>query len=129
MRSPAGWVLAVVVLALLPGCTGAQASCAAPEMSVAPSQARVGDQVVVTMARLQESCSGDDGSDEDRPLTEVPVSFVQGGTRVPLARVAGRGDGFAGSITVPVPAQAVPGAALVTAGDTDWLTVPLTVLP
>ena len=132
MRSPAGTVLAVLLVVLLPGCTGeeaAEVSCAAPEMSVAPSEAHVGDEVVITMARLQQGCSDDDGSVEDRPLTEVPVSFVQGDTRVPLARVAGRGQGFGGSVSFPVPDQAAPGPALVTAGDDDWLTVRFTVLP
>ena len=128
MRAAAGTVLVVVLLGLLPGC-GTDDDCRDPQVSLSPDRARVGEQLTVTMDRVRPGpdCPDDDARGDD--LVEVPVSFVQGDTRVELGRVAGPGEGFGGAITVPVPAQATPGAAQVTAGDDDWLTVPFTVVP
>jgi hypothetical protein len=129
------WTAALLVLGVAAGCGGpsAAASCVGPTLAVAPAQARVGQEVVVTVDRLHEGCNDYTGADEERALTDVPVGFVQDAVRVPLGTVSGTGDTFAAQLTVRVPAQATPGPARVVVGngssDVEWLTAEFTVAP
>jgi hypothetical protein len=75
----------------------------------------VGDDVTVRVDWLREGCDDYSGADEERSPTDVPVVFVQGGTRVPLGTVSGSGDRHAGDLTVPLP-EAAPGAARIELG-------------
>ena len=116
MRSQAGVVPALLLAALLAGCgrgPGAAASCVGPQLTLTPARAAVGEDVTVSVEWLREGCNDYSGADEERPLTDVPVVFVQGGTRVLLGTVSGSGDRHAGSLTAPVPGWAGPGTAAV----------------
>jgi hypothetical protein len=133
MRSPDGAVGTVLLLALLlAGCgadgLGGAASCVGPSVTLDPVQARVGDDVTVTVEWLHEGCNDHDGADEERALRDVPVSFMQGGTRVLLGTVSGTGERYTGSLAAPVPAEAAPGAAVIAVGG-DGNTADLTVAP
>jgi len=126
MRPVAG----VVAVLLLAGCSasgpGAAASCVGPAVTLDPARARAGEAVTVTVEWLREGCNDHTGADEERALTDVPVSFVQGGVRVLLGTVSGSGERYTGALPARVPAQAAPGAAEVTLGH---VTTRLTVLP
>jgi hypothetical protein len=100
-------------------------------VSVTPSSPRAGADVVVTVDRLHDGCDDHDGADEERPLIGVPVTFVQQAVRVPLGTVSGQGETFSARLTFRLPAEAVPGPALVNVGigDGDGLTAQLTVAP
>jgi hypothetical protein len=132
MRSPTGLV-AALLLALASGCTsggagaGAAASCVGPQVTVSPAEVAVGDDVLVSVEWLREGCNDHTGADEEQPLTDVPVSFVQGDTTVLLGTVSGTGDRYTGSLTAAVPVTGVPGAATVTVLHGN--AAPLTVLP
>jgi hypothetical protein len=110
-----------VVAVLLTGCgaggaAGAAASCVGPQLTLVPDRAAAGQQVTLSVEWLREGCDDHTGADEERPLTDVPVSFVQGATTVPLGAVSGTGDRYAGSLTVAVPGDAGPGPAEVRLG-------------
>ena len=83
--------------------------------------------MTVRVEWLHEGCDDHSGADEERPLTDVPVAFVQGGTEVRLGTVSGTGERYAGTLTAVVPPGGVPGAAVVTVGEGS--TAALTVLP
>jgi len=129
MRPGAGVVAVLLLAGCSAGSAGAAASCVGPVMTVDPAQARGGDPVTVTVEWLHEGCNDHSGADEERPLTDVPVSFVQDGVRVLLGRVSGTGERYTGTLTVPLPAQATPGAAGVALGSAEGTTTRLTVLP
>jgi hypothetical protein len=129
MRSP---VPALAVLVLLTGCGGgagggAAASCVGPQVTLEPDRAAVGDAVSVGVEWLREGCNDYSGADEEHALTDVPVSFVQGGRTVSLGTVSGTGDRFSGQLATAVPAGGVPGPAAVTVG--AYGGADLTVLP
>jgi hypothetical protein len=118
MRSQTGGTSALLLAALLAGCGGgggAAASCVGPTVTLTPARAAVGEDVTVRVEWLREGCNDHTGADEERPLTDVPVTFVQGDTRVPLGTVSGAGDHHAGTLTAPLP-EAAPGAASIELG-------------
>ena len=132
VRSRAG--LAAAGLLVLAGCSagGGSASggsCAPPGVSLDPVQARVGDEVVVAATWLRVGCDDTGHSAEERPLTDVPVSFVQGETRVPLPAMSATGGDSSGSVSFAVPARATAGPAQVVLDAPDAPVVTLTVLP
>jgi hypothetical protein len=98
------------------GGAGAASSCVGPQLTLVPDRAAVGQEVTVGVEWLREGCDDHPGADEERPLTDVPVSFVQGATEVRLGTVSGTGDRHAGSVTVTVPSSAGPGPAEVRLG-------------
>ena len=121
-----------VVAALLTACAGgggdgAAASCVGPQVTLEPDRAAVGDVVSVTVEWLRDGCNDYSGADEEHALTDVPVSFVQGGRTVSLGTVSGTGDRFSGQLATAVPAGGVPGPAVVTVG--AYGRADLTVLP
>ena len=128
-----GRVAPLLLAGLLAGCTaggsGIAASCVGPSMTLTPTAAAVGEDVTVAVEWLREGCNDYSGADEERPLTDVPVTFVQDGARVPLGTVGGTGERYAGRLTAPVPQQAVPGAAAVVLGEGEAVTADLVVLP
>ena len=121
-------------LLLLAGCAGSggdevAAACVGPQLGLAPAAAAVGDDLTVTVEWLREGCDDTGGADEERPVSDVPVVLVQGGTRVQLGTVSGRGDRYAGSLTASVPGEARPGPATVVLEHGGSPAVDLTVLP
>ena len=116
---------------LLVGCgtggAGAAASCVGPQVTLAPGAAAVGEEITVTVEWLREGCNDHSGADEERPRTDVAVSFVQGESEVPLGTVSGTGERFSGTLTAVVPAVGRPGVATVGVG--PGASAELTVLP
>ncbi len=120
----------VLVCATLSGCAAGSApaaSCAAPLVRVAPAEARAGDQVVVTVTGLHEGCNDHNGADEERPMLDVPITFLQGDTGRLVGEVSGTGETYAGRASIAVPADAEPGPATVSVAAT--FTAELIVLP
>jgi len=125
---------AVAGLALLAGCSAggggtSAAACAGPQLTLSPAEATVGQQVTATVEWLHSGCDDTGGADEERPLVDVPVSFVQGGTTVLLDEVSGTGERYSATLVFPVPAEATPGPAELTVAGSGVLPATLTVLP
>ena len=134
MRTGAAGGAVIVIVGVLAGCGGggngtSAASCTGPQVTFSPAQAVVGQEVTATVEWLRSGCDDTGGADEERPLVDVPVSFVQGSTSVPLGEVSAAGARYGATVVFPVPAAAVPGpAGLGVAGFGD-LSATLTVLP
>jgi hypothetical protein len=130
MRSPAGAAVVLLSALVSSGCAGSggvAASCVGPQVALTPAEAAVGERVTVTVEWLREGCNDYTGADEERASVDVPVSFVQGDTRVHLGAVSGTGDRFSATLTATVPADGAAGPAEVVVGDSA--TADLTVLP
>ncbi|MGY1813009.1 hypothetical protein [Blastococcus sp. SYSU D00820] len=123
----AGLSLALFLTACSGGGGGAAASCAGPHAMVSPPEARVGEEVVLTVDRLFEGCDDTGGTGDERPLTDVPVGFVQGGVRVPVGTVSSTAEDSTGRLVFRVPDSASPGPAQVTVFADDRLAVDLAV--
>ena len=110
------------------GGVGGGASCAGPQLSVSPTQARPGDQVTVSVEWLHEGCDDTGGPSDERPATATVV-FVQGAEETALGTVAGAGETYAATLTAVVPAGATPGVSTVGLGDGWGVGTDVTVLP
>jgi len=125
---------AVTALGLLAGCSAggggtSAASCTGPQVTLAPTQAAVGQEVTATVEWLHSGCNDTGGADEERPLVDVPVSFVQGSTTVLLDEVSGAGERYSATLVFPVPAEATPGPAGLAVAGSGVSPTTFTVLP
>jgi hypothetical protein len=93
---------------------------------VSPTEARPGQEVAVSVAGLHEGCNDTGGPNEEFPMTDVPVVFVQGDGSEQVGDISSDED-FAGSATITIPADATPGAARV--GVLGSFAADVTVLP
>ncbi|MGY1855173.1 hypothetical protein [Modestobacter sp. SYSU DS0290] len=113
-----GVLPAAAVLVLAGGCTGGGGAgvaggCTGPQLSVAPAEARVGEEVTISVEWLHEGCDDTGrGLEEERPATASAV-LVQDGAVTTLGALTGRGERFSDQLDVTLPAGAVPGPASV----------------
>lgn len=93
---------------------GAQAACAAPEVTVSPSPVVVGESAELRVINLSTTCN-DQGEGADTPATGVVVSLAaQDGSWGPseVATLDAAAD-FTATATILLPSDTVPGAVLV----------------
>jgi hypothetical protein len=108
---------------------GVAASCVGPQLTLTPAEGTPGTPVTAAFEWLHEGCNDYSGADEERPLVDVPVTFVQGGLEVPLGTVTGSGERWADALAFGVPDAALPGPAEIRLDGSAAGATPFTVLP
>jgi hypothetical protein len=104
---------AAVVLLAAAGCggeSGAQASCAGPDVRVAPATVAPGDDIRVQARFLFSDCYDTGQTGTPPPSQDVRVAFRAGDRTSPLATLDAEPDGTIDT-TIQVPDDALPGPA------------------
>lgn len=106
---------AVAAATLGPVATRADAACAFPTITVAPTSGTPGVTVTVSGRGFFETCNDTVPPGETQPTPATPdkgvhVEFVQGNATTTIATVNARSD-YTFSVTVQVPRTAIGGAA------------------